>query len=341
MTTTETLTDRYIHAVLRRLPERQRPDIERELRASIADDIDGRVAAGADPAAAEREVLTQLGDPARLAAGYTEAPLHLIGPALFLDYVRLLKLILALAVPISAAVVAVTETLKTGATPASVIGATISVAITTTVHVVFWTTLVFAIIERTPALRWTPLRPWTPDHLPESQSRRQRFADLVAETVLVSLFGAFILLTPVFRFQTDANDDPINPLSPWLWDTGVVYVVVALMAAGLAADYVKYYVPWNGRLAALFGLVNLAPAGLLIWIGAQERLLNPAFAEAAGWPAPVSEWVHKGLIIGGALSVIVTAVQTVVSFVTRAWNRGDLGSLIQNAVRGLPGSPNR
>ena len=38
-TTPATLTDRYIEAVLRRLPFHQRPDIERELRASIADAI--------------------------------------------------------------------------------------------------------------------------------------------------------------------------------------------------------------------------------------------------------------------------------------------------------------
>ena len=73
-----TLTDRYVDAALRRLPADKRPDIDKELRASIADAVDDRVGAGTDPAQAEVAVLTDLGDPARLAAGYADQPLHLI-----------------------------------------------------------------------------------------------------------------------------------------------------------------------------------------------------------------------------------------------------------------------
>ncbi|MFD0597537.1 permease prefix domain 1-containing protein [Catellatospora coxensis] len=69
-----TLTDRYVDATLRRLPGRQRADIEKELRTAIADAVDDRVEAGDEPAAAEIEVLTGLGDPARLAAGYADRP---------------------------------------------------------------------------------------------------------------------------------------------------------------------------------------------------------------------------------------------------------------------------
>ena len=41
--TSSTLTDRYVAATLRTLPEKQRPDIEKELRASIADAVDDRI----------------------------------------------------------------------------------------------------------------------------------------------------------------------------------------------------------------------------------------------------------------------------------------------------------
>jgi hypothetical protein len=53
-------------------PRDRRSDIERELRASIADAVDGRIDAGGEPADAEVAVLTELGDPARLAAGYAD-----------------------------------------------------------------------------------------------------------------------------------------------------------------------------------------------------------------------------------------------------------------------------
>ncbi len=51
---TATLTDRYVYAVTRSLPESQRADIDKELRASIADAVDARVEAGDHPAEAER-----------------------------------------------------------------------------------------------------------------------------------------------------------------------------------------------------------------------------------------------------------------------------------------------
>src|SRR5882672_5085367 len=112
MTTTTSLTDRYVDATLRRLPGRQRPDIEKELRASIADAVDDRLVAGSDPAEAERAVLTELGDPARLASGYADRPLQLIGPALYLDYTRLLGALLATVVPAVAMAIAIVRTLR-------------------------------------------------------------------------------------------------------------------------------------------------------------------------------------------------------------------------------------
>ena len=63
-----TLTDRYVAATLRSIPVDKRDDIDRELRASITDAVDARVESGSDPAEAEERVLTELGDPARLAA---------------------------------------------------------------------------------------------------------------------------------------------------------------------------------------------------------------------------------------------------------------------------------
>src|SRR5690606_4735895 len=89
-----TLTDRYVAATLRSIPANSREDIERELRASIGDAIDAKVEAGSEPEAAEAAVLTDLGDPDRLAAGLTDRPLSLIGPELFLTWWRLLRVLL-------------------------------------------------------------------------------------------------------------------------------------------------------------------------------------------------------------------------------------------------------
>ena len=77
-----TLTDRYVWGVLRAVPEAQRPDLEPEIRAMIADAVDARVAsvAGEAPTATERAVLTELGDPGFSRPGTRTARCSSSGP---------------------------------------------------------------------------------------------------------------------------------------------------------------------------------------------------------------------------------------------------------------------
>src|SRR5690606_3729698 len=96
------LTDRYLHAFVRVVPEAQRRTIDAEVRERIADAIEARIGSGDDTEAAERAVLTELGDPERLAVDYLDRPLQLIGPRYYLTWWRLLKLLLAI-VPASVA----------------------------------------------------------------------------------------------------------------------------------------------------------------------------------------------------------------------------------------------
>ncbi|MGV9771052.1 permease prefix domain 1-containing protein [Streptosporangium sp. NPDC003464] len=316
MITTSALTDRYVEAILRRLPERQRPDIEKELRASIADAVDDRLDAGSDPADAEIAVLTELGDPARLAAGYADRPLHLIGPALYLDYTRLLTALLVTVVPAVAAAVGLVRGLQ-GGTALRVIGDTLGAALTAAVHIAFWTTLVFVIIERVAVLRRTAARPWSPAALPEPPSRRARYGELVTETVLLVLFTTFILLSPLVSTETDADGAPIGVLSPRLWETGVIHLFIALVIADLGFSFAKHYARWSVPLAAAGTLVGIACPIMLIWLAVDDRLLNPVFVTAAGWPPSVPQWINTGLIV---ISV-GTLIHTVVEGITRARRR--------------------
>jgi hypothetical protein len=84
------LKERYLAAVLRMIPVDARADIEPELRSAIDDAIEEMTKDGATGADAERAVLTALGDPARLAADYSNRPLWLIGPAYYLAWLRMM-----------------------------------------------------------------------------------------------------------------------------------------------------------------------------------------------------------------------------------------------------------
>ena len=98
-----TLTDRYVWAVLRSCPRPSAPELEREVRALVADATEANAADGPlDAAAAERAALAELGDPDALAARYTGPAQHLIGPPVYPAWKRTVSMLLAIVVPIVA-----------------------------------------------------------------------------------------------------------------------------------------------------------------------------------------------------------------------------------------------
>jgi hypothetical protein len=303
-----TLTDRYVDATLRRVPGRRRADIEKELRTAIADAVDDRLEAGHDPATAEIAVLTGLGDPARLAAGYADRPLHLIGPALYHDYTTLLAALLATVVPLTAAVVGVVRALN-GDGPAAVAGDALSAAFTAGVHIVCWTTLAFAALDRLPRLRRGPARTWHPDALPPVRTRRARLGELVTLTAITVLFFTFVLLTPVVVTVPGADGRPVGLFAPWLWDSGLVYGFLALLLVSLGFTYARHYARWSVPLAVAGSLADVACSLTLIWLVADDLLINPEFAAAAGWSPGTVRWVGIGLIAVSIHSLLHTVTQ--------------------------------
>ncbi|MCM3758245.1 hypothetical protein M3197_12300 [Sporosarcina aquimarina] len=165
------LIEVYIHEVTRRLPEKNREDIALELRSTIEDmlpddynekDIN--------------EVLEKLGNPATLASGYRDQPMHLIGPRYFDVYVSLLKMILPIAVTISL-ISLIAEYFIGYRGEEAVIHVVLDLTgfalwkvIEVGIQTFFWLTLIFAIIERADKGKdqhplSASLKKWTPDDL--------------------------------------------------------------------------------------------------------------------------------------------------------------------------------
>ncbi|MGV9194348.1 permease prefix domain 1-containing protein [Microbacterium sp. MC2] len=270
---TMSLTDRYIDAVTRSLPEAQRADVAAELRASVADQIDDRTASGADPDAAEREVLTGLGDPDALAAGYADRPLQLIGPRYYLDWLRLVKLLLWIVPACAAFGVALGQVLS-GAAPGTVIGTTIAVTLSVIVHVVFWTTLVFAIVERHAGGAAQPLTTWTLDRLPEPRAGGTTFADMVVVILMLLVGAGAVLWDHSFGFVPGMRLSVLaEGLWPW-WITGL-FVAMALEAVLTVVDFVRGR--WTVSLAVANAVLTLAVAVPALWLLMTGQLLNPEF----------------------------------------------------------------
>lgn len=267
---TATLTDRYIAAVQRSLPEEQRTDIDQELRGSIADAIDARIEAGTDAAAAEREAIVELGDPYRLAAGYADRPLHLIGPALFPDYIRLLKVLYAIVLPIVFVAIVLGQLLGHhdfwGAFGSS-IGAIVAVA----AHLGFWTTLVFALIERSPDYKPTA---WNPDTLPQPpQVGDVKLSDTIASAVWFACIVGGLIWAQFFATAVPVFD-------PTLWSFWLPYFLVIAALDLVVFRIVLYRMRrWTVPAAVINTMGALAFAVPAIWLVLTQRFMNPEFLE--------------------------------------------------------------
>ena len=275
------LTERYLAAALRHLPANKRDDVERELRSSIADAVDDRVAGGESPEAAERVVLEGMGDPARLAAGITGRPMYLIGPELFLNYRRLLTLLLSIVVPITAAVLGLLEVARGGGID-DAIGAAISAAINVAIQMTFWVTLIFVLIERADYVKNTNQRPlggrWTVDDLPKESVNRITIGETVGEliTLLITIGGLLVLNG--LKWTDTATGAQILILDPSLanfWLPLLIVILVALVGFRIVLHLVGR---WTMPMAVAHAVLSLAFAGPLVYLALNGVLVNPAFA---------------------------------------------------------------
>ncbi|MFC3501849.1 permease prefix domain 1-containing protein [Micromonospora krabiensis] len=275
------LTDRYLAATLRSVPAARREEIATELRASIEDMIDGRAAEGRDTATAEREVLTELGNPAQLAARYADRRLQLIGPTYYLVWERLLKLLLSFVPALVGVVVGLVEATD-GNNPGGAVGTGISTAIQVAVQIAFWVTLVFAILERTNASLDLP--EWTVDQLPEHQAGRQiTLTDTAAAIGWLVLVIAYLPLQHFHSFVTDRDNGNLPILDPALWSFWLPFLI-AVLVANVGLEIAKYRTGrWTWPLVGANAAVNLAFSVPVIWLISTDRLLNPDFVARWEW----------------------------------------------------------
>lgn len=278
------LTERYVTATLRSIPEDQRADIEAELRASIEDAIEARIADGVSPEAAETEVLTDLGDPDRLAADYAGRPSYLIGPEHFFDYKRLVTVLLVTVVPIVVVVLALIQVIS-GGDVGDVMAEVFSIGLSLVVHIVFWTTLVFYFIERSGEK--PPTSEWTLASLPVAPTRGSiKLGDTIASIVFLVLAIAAMILSRTVSPITGANGEPIPVFDPGAWEFWLPFLVGVLVVEVLF-ELVKYHVGrWTWTLASFNVALNAAFAIPAVYLLATDRLLNSEFFAELGWGIP-------------------------------------------------------
>ncbi|MBK9739006.1 MAG: hypothetical protein IPO93_05755 [Actinobacteria bacterium] len=305
-TTSESMTDRYVAAALKGVPEDQRTDVSAELRGSIADAVDARIDRGEGADVAERAVLTELGDPTRLAAEYAGRPLYLIGPAFYPDYARLLKVLLSIVVPVIAVVVGA-ATAMSGDDPWQVLISAASSAFSVGVQLAFWVTLVFALLERGGVQPRRSASSWDVSDLPALPDRRVGLGETIASIAGLALLIWFLIWQPGYRASLDQATAAVPILDPALSTFWIPFLVTVLLAS-ITLEIVKYRKGrWTVPLAALNTVLSLAFAAPAIWLTTSAQLFNPAFLAATSGEALLSLVDLLPTLIAWIIAVVCVA----------------------------------
>lgn len=313
---TTSLPEKYIAATVKDLPHELQVEVRPELQASIADAVEAQVEQGEDRTIAERNVLTELGDPAVLAASYADKTLQLIGPRYYLTWWCLLKRLL-LIIPVAVfGVVAFAQVLASGDL-GDIIGGSIGAAVTAAVHVCFWVTLVFAILERSDADTGIT---WDVDQLPEPREEHPGRPDLIASLVFLGIMVLVLLWDQIPGFIRIA-DQSIPILSPQLWPWAMVglLAIIGLEIGFAILLFVKRR--WNVMLA----IINTALAVLffswVITLLVRGDLFSEAFLEFAVDNAVSGDSLYTIAVIFG-FSVAIICIWDIIDGWVKTYRDG-------------------
>lgn len=226
------LIDRYVMEVGRRLNDKQRADVQLELRSSLQDALEER---GLDAERKEDEakiveLLREFGRPSQVSAGYG-ARMHLIGPELQPFYwmvLRLNALVISI-VHLTGLVIAVVNQTNFGTALVSAMGNLVNSFLVSFAIV----TIIFAVLERIlPELK-LPVEEWDPRKLPEITPDRDKVdvLELIFEIVFTTAFVSVLNVMPGWQFPADAAVIKevllkFQPYFAWITTLAVVNIVL-------------------------------------------------------------------------------------------------------------------
>ncbi|MEN8647428.1 hypothetical protein ABFE25_22805 [Bacillus toyonensis] len=311
------LIDMYVQEVAKRLPEKNREDITLELRSTIEDILPDDY--NEDDV---KSVLEKLGSPVSLANGYLDRPMHLIGPRYFDVYTTLLKMIIPIAAVIALiAMVAENFIGYTGNQAVldvilKLIGKGIGEIVEVGLHVFFWLTLVFAVLERTdkekdPHPLTTSLKKWTPDDLknisysPKKKaiSKFEVFGGLMWTAIWATLYFYANHLVGVYNGTENGlkfiaptfNQDVLLQYWP------IILVVIVFEVA--ISLYKLVQGQWTKRLAIGNGILQVVGTIVFIVIVVNPYIFNEGFITYLANVFTISPEGFKTWLVGGGIII--------------------------------------
>lgn len=339
------LVERYLYDVVRRLPEKQRQDIEKELRTLIEDMAEERSYDGEVSEDIIKSVLEELGDPAKLASKYREEGNYLIGGEYYTVYCQVLKIVLAcvgagmaISVIVSFFVSSVTD--STAGWMQSLSGSFVDLfSIPSALIQAFgWVTLIFYVMQRKQVKLDQKEKKWNVKDLPEIPDKNATIGR--GDSIFGIAFGVLFIILFIFAPQfvgvwvMDSGKEVVSIpfLNLTIWSNVLPFIIISLLT-GIMDKLVKLisgrYNPTVMCANILSNCINIIMA-FIIFKGHQiwnpnlvaafstvtDRTFQAEYDIMTHWSQLVTEGILSNvfvviIVVGSLIDMLVTIYRTI------------------------------
>lgn len=275
--------EKYIYAVIKNLPEKDREEVSRELRANIMDML------GDDQSDAHViSTLEKMGNPNEMSLEYLGKDDYLIGPRLYYKYIEVLKVIFFVGLIIGLITFIVDlfaniDNFNTFSDILTLIAEGLGNVIATIIGFIFWVTVIFAIIEKTKSYdeifgsKNNEFKVNNLKEIPKKSTKKISKVEMVFALFFTVLFLWLFLLRSDLIAIYVRGQAPIPVFNRKVIES-VSLLILFSGALSILLSILKFVIGrWNevlGVFAAIYALISL---GVFILIITRDNLFNEGF----------------------------------------------------------------
>lgn len=309
------LQDRYVYAVTRRLPQRQREDIDKELR-TLIDDMLEQYKGNESQEIKLQKVLLDLGDPEVLADNYRDTKHYLIGPQNYDNYVRILKIVFG-AVFLGISIATVVGNISSARqADIGIFTGYLATLFSALLQAFAWVTAGFAIAERRGIVmdKLDEKDSWNISQLPEVPPKKAVIhpSEPIASILFTTLFMSILYFSPQIFAAYVPNPSGGTIVIP-VFDINVVHGYKLLFAGIFLFMIFKealklIYGRWTLKVAAASTALSLVSTILTVIVFSNHAIWNPEFeASITKYAGLGVEFGHFWSVLTGWFVVIIIA----------------------------------
>lgn len=313
-----TLIERYINAVIHYLPADIQQEVAMELRANILDMLSD----DADEIEITK-VLESMGNPSDLAMEYHPEKRYLIGPAIYTQYVEILKLVLSIVAIVLTIISCVSiifngEVISSPSIFVEIISKTLPMIAEGLLQATVVTTVVFMIIDRNKVLDGQSLfnkKKWTIEDLEEIRKPENKISksEAVVGICFNIIFAILFIVNPnimpiVVKYSANTTVIPIFNfmiLKPY-----IPFIVVYFLVSAIFGIYkmVKGY--WTKKMVIFNSIQTLLFIVLLLSMAFNTELISEASKMFVSSYFP-NAWFRNSLWVGLAIVIGIDIWDTI------------------------------